>query len=387
MQERVFQSTNTIKRMSSATVTAAAATATLALAPHVAHAQSSVTLYGIVDVGIEHINNTQSGGAITREASGNLSGSRWGLKGVEDLGGGLKAIFTLENGFNVNDGTSAQSTKGLGSNASTTSRLFGRQAWVGLTMRGQTLSLGRQNSVLYDQAVVFDPMGASSRYSTLSVDYAMAGRVDNSAKYVGVLGPVTVAAMYSTRYDTGYGSEVAGAELTGRYFGGSLTYAGGPFAASLSYEQRNSNTVATNTGTERRATAAATYVIGGFKAFAGYRYLQASRAFLPASPILVANSGSQSSSANLYWAGANYMFTPAFFVTAAAYYQDVHSTSADPWMGVLSADYLLSKSTDIYATAAFARNKGGSALGVNGYGTVAANYDQTGFVIGMRKKF
>ncbi len=387
MQERVFQSSNTIKRMSSATVTAAAATATLALAPHVAHAQSSVTLYGIVDVGIEHINNTQSGGAITREASGNLSGSRWGLKGVEDLGGGLKAIFTLENGFNVNDGTSAQSTKGLGSNASTTSRLFGRQAWVGLTARGQTLSFGRQNSVLYDQAVVFDPMGASSRYSTLSVDYAMAGRIDNSAKYVGVLGPVTVAAMYSTRYDTGYGSEVAGAELTGRYFGGSLTYAGGPFAASLSYEQRNSNTVATNTGTERRATAAATYVIGGFKAFAGYRYLQASRAFLPANPILVANSGSQSSSANLYWAGANYMFTPAFFVTAAAYYQDVHSTSADPWMGVLSADYLLSKSTDIYATAAFARNKGGSALGVNGYGTVAANYDQTGFVIGMRKKF
>lgn len=57
-----------------------------------AHAQSSVTLYGIADVGIEHINNTNTGGAQTREASGNLSGSRWGLKGVEDLGGGMKAI-------------------------------------------------------------------------------------------------------------------------------------------------------------------------------------------------------------------------------------------------------------------------------------------------------
>ncbi len=387
MQERFSPTSKVIKRMSSATVTVSAAAATLALAPHAAHAQSSVTLYGIVDVGIEHINNTQSGGALTREASGNLSGSRWGLKGVEDLGGGLKAIFTLENGFNVNDGTSAQSTKGLGSNATTTSRLFGRQAWVGLTTHGQTLTLGRQNSVLYDQAVVFDPMTASSRYSTLSIDYAMAGRIDNSAKYVGVLGPVTVAAMYSTRYDTGYGSEVAGAQLTGRYFGGALTYARGPFAASLSYEQRNSNTVATNTGSERRATAAATYVIGGLKAFAGYRYLQASRAFVPANPILITANGSQSSSANLYWAGANYMFTPAFFMTAAAYYQDVHSTGADPWMAVLNADYLLSKSTDIYATAAFARNKGGSALGVNGYGTVAANYDQTGIVIGMRKKF
>ncbi|MEX3843779.1 porin [Paraburkholderia sp. BR10882] len=390
MQEHKTYTTHAFTRTSprafAATATAAAATAAFALAPQAAHAQSSVTLYGIVDVGIEHINNTPGGGATTREVSGNLSGSRWGLKGVEDLGGGMKAIFTLENGFNVNDGTSAQSTKGLGANAATTSRLFGRQAWVGLTWHGQQITYGRQNSVLYDQAVVFDPMGASSRYSTLSIDYATAGRVDNSAKYVGAFGPVSVAAMYSTRYDTGYGSEVPGAQLTGRYFGGSLTYAGGPLAASLSYEQRNSNTVANNTATERRATAAATWLVGSFKAFAGYRYLQASRAFLPANPIGAAN-GSQSGAANLWWAGANYAFTPAFFVTAAAYYQDVHGSSADPWMSVLSADYLLSRSTDIYATAAFARNKGGSALGVNGYGTVAANYDQTGFVVGMRKKF
>jgi predicted porin len=365
---------------------AAAAAAALAMTTPAAHAQSSVTLYGIVDAGVEHINNTPTGGGLTREASGNLSGSRWGLKGVEDLGGGMQAIFTLEDGFNINDGTMAQSTKGLGANATTTSRLFGRQAWVGLAYRNQKLMFGRQNSVLYDQAVVFDPMGASSRYSSLSVDYAMAGRIDNSAKYVGAFGPVTVSAMYSTRYDTGYGSEVPGAELTGRYFGGSVTYAMGPFSASLSYEQRNSNTVATNTGFERRATAAATYTAGSFKGFAGYRYLQASNQFLPANPILVAN-GSQSSAANLYWAGALYGFTPAFFVTAAAYYQDVHATNADPWMAVLSADYLLSKSTDIYATAGFARNKGGSALGVNGYGTVASGYDQTGFVVGMRKKF
>lgn len=112
-----------------------------------AHAQSSVTLYGIADVGIEHINNTNTGGAQTREASGNLSGSRWGLKGVEDLGGGMKAIFQLENGFNINDGTTAQSTKGLGSNAATTSRIFGRQAWVGLAYRGQQLTFGRQNAL------------------------------------------------------------------------------------------------------------------------------------------------------------------------------------------------------------------------------------------------
>lgn len=353
---------------------------------HAAHAQSSVTLYGIVDVGIEHINNTTTGGAQTREVSGNLSGSRWGLKGAEDLGGGFSAIFTLENGFNVNDGTTAQSTRGLGANPTTTTRLFGRQAWVGLAGKGQQLTFGRQNSLLYDQAVAFDPMNVSSRYSLLSLDYATAARIDNSAKYVGIFGPITAAAMYSTRYDTGYGTEVPGAEITGRFFSGSLRYGTGPFAASVSYEQRNSNTVATNTGTERRATAAATYVIGSVKAYAGYRFLRASREFLPNNPIVVSN-GADTGYANAYWAGAQYQVTPAFFVTAVGYYQDVHGSSADPWLTVLCADYFLSKRTDVYATAAFARNKSNSALGVGGYGTVAPGYNQTGFVVGMRQKF
>jgi Outer membrane protein (porin) len=109
------------------------------------YAQSSVTLYGIVDVGVEHINNTTTGGGQTREVSGNLSGSRWGLRGVEDLGGGLSAIFVLENGFSVNDGTTGQSTKGIGANATTTSRLWGRQSFVGLADNGQQITFGRQN--------------------------------------------------------------------------------------------------------------------------------------------------------------------------------------------------------------------------------------------------
>ena len=364
----------------------AVAVASMTLVSGAAEAQSSVTLYGIADVGIEHINNTSSGGSQTREVSGNLSGSRWGLKGVEDLGGGLKAIFQVENGFNINDGTTAQSTKGLGANATTTSRLFGRQAWVGLSYKGQQLTLGRQNALIYDQAVAFDPMGVSSRYSALSLDYALAARIDNSIKYTGSFGPVTAQAMYSTRYDTGYGSEVPGAQLTGRFFSGALTYATGPFAATAVYEQRNSNTVETNTSTERRAMAAASYVFGPVKGFAGYRYLRASNAFLPVDPIVVAN-GSQASAANLYWAGATYQVTPAFQLTATGYYQDVHSTGADPWLAVLCADYFLSKRTDLYATFGFARNKDNSALGVNGYGTVAPGHNQTGVTVGIRQKF
>ncbi len=215
----------------------------------------------------------------------------------------------------------------------------------------------------------------------LSVDYATAARIDNSAKYTGVLGPLTAQAMYSTHYDTGYGSE-----LTDRFFSGALTFAQGPLAASVSYEQRNGNTATTSTATEHRATAAATYVFGPVKGFAGYRYLRASNAFLPANPIAIAN-GSEASAADLYWAGAQYMITPALQLTATGYYQDVHSTNADSWLAVLCADYFVSKRTDLYATAGYSHNKSGAALGVGGYGTVAPDCNQTGFMIGMRQKF
>lgn len=367
-------------------VPGATAAACLALISGTANAQSNVTLYGIADVGIEHMNNAPAGGAQTREVSGNLSGSRWGLKGVEDLGGGMNAIFQLEGGFNVDDGTTTQSTKGLGTNAATTSRLFGRQSWVGLSSGGQQVALGRQRSLLYEQAIVFDPMGASTRYSARSVDYAAAARIDNAVKYTGTFGPLTAQAMYSNRYDVGYGSEAPDAQVTGRFYSGALTYATGPFAASGSFEQRNSNTDATSSATERRATVAATYVIGPVKGFAGYRYLRVSNAFLPANPI-VAGKGAQASTANLYWAGAQYSLTPAFLLSASAYYHDLRSASASPWLAVLRADYSLSKRTDLYATAGFAHNDRGSALGVNGYGTVATGSNQAGLVVGIRQKF
>src|SRR6478735_2736465 len=86
-----------------------------------AGAQSSVVLYGIVDGGITYTNN-QQGHSAWQATGGNESGPRWGLLGSEDLGGGLKANFKLENGFNVMNGTAMQA-----------GRMVGRQAWVGMS--------------------------------------------------------------------------------------------------------------------------------------------------------------------------------------------------------------------------------------------------------------
>ncbi|MFX7140466.1 porin, partial [Acinetobacter baumannii] len=71
-----------------------------------AYAQSSVTLYGVADVGIEYLSNVPSpsgGSNLVRMSSGNMSTSRWGLRGTEDLGGGLKALFELESGFTLDN--------------------------------------------------------------------------------------------------------------------------------------------------------------------------------------------------------------------------------------------------------------------------------------------
>ena len=98
----------------------------------VAQAQSSVTLYGVVDANVEYVNHEQnvtaagvaipgsSGSRLAMQAGG-LSSNRWGLRGVEDIGGGLKGLFVLESGFGMDTGTLQQG-----------GRLFGRQAFVGL---------------------------------------------------------------------------------------------------------------------------------------------------------------------------------------------------------------------------------------------------------------
>src|SRR6202790_564114 len=98
-----------------------------------AHAQNSVTLYGVIDEGFDYTNNV-NGKKDYELQSGYAQGSRWGLKGAEDLGGGVKAIFTLENGFNVNNGRLGQG-----------GREFGRQAFVGLSSIDYcSVTLGRQ---------------------------------------------------------------------------------------------------------------------------------------------------------------------------------------------------------------------------------------------------
>ena len=354
-----------------------------------AYAQSSVTLYGVADAGIEYLNHAVSstgtvapgttGHSLVALQSGNQSGSRWGLRGVEDLGGGLKSLFLLESGFSIDNGTSTQG-----------GRLFGRGAYVGLENNWGRLTLGRHTTPFYDFAVAYDPMAISSRYSIASQDPFMgSARADNSVKYVGTFGGLGVTALYSFNNNN---QEVPGNFTNGREYSLAANYAGGSFSIGAAYDQANQS-AATALQTNRliqRAGVGGTYAYGPAKIYAGYRYAHAfNGASLPGSTVV-------NTASNLAWMGVGYQVTSALSFTGSAYYQNLRNSGAgNPWQFVMVADYVLSKRTDLYAVASYVLNKGKSSLGVNGFNSqlgttneaVQPGANQLGAVLGVRHKF
>lgn len=149
----------------------------------IAHAQSNVTLYGVMDAGLRY--STNAGTDLAKNAhqsrlsanSGGKDGSRFGLRGTEDLGSGKKVIFNLESGFNVGTGAlnSKNDNKTFSSNSSEAS-LFGRQAYVGFEdSKYGTITLGRQFTVGFDTARIFDPSNVINQNGLI---YDLSGTAD-----------------------------------------------------------------------------------------------------------------------------------------------------------------------------------------------------------------
>src|SRR5690606_16220132 len=144
-----------------------------------AHAQSSVTLYGIVDVGVGgnklHDSATGEDDARYGLMSGVQSGSRWGLRGSEDLGNGLRANFQLESGF---DPATGQRQQG--------GRQFGRAAWLGLSGGFGEIRFGRLPTVGSDIFIFVDPFGAGYSMAGMQSSFngASTNRADNTVYYV-----------------------------------------------------------------------------------------------------------------------------------------------------------------------------------------------------------
>ena len=215
-----------------------------------ASAQSSVTLYGIVDAGLRYTQvsrNNLDGVNNFGLGYGQQSGNRFGLKGVEDLGGGNKATFMLENGFDIGNGTALQG-----------SRLFGRQAWMGVESDSWGyVRMGRQlNFATEYVGIPVDPFGTGFGQLNMGAAFGVANtdRISNTLKYqtpnmsgfqagIGYSFATGNSALYTAEANNGL---VPGTSGTGYNFASSnntrqLTlgakYANGPFYVAASYDK------------------------------------------------------------------------------------------------------------------------------------------------------
>ncbi|OLL32476.1 hypothetical protein BTH42_08590 [Burkholderia sp. SRS-W-2-2016] len=360
-----------------------------------AYAKTSITLFGIIDNGIEYVSNANPAGeklvrmpAITGELP-----SRWGVRGSEDLGGNLQAVFTLESGFNARDGE-----LGLAN------RLFGRQAWVGLASPYGQLSFGRQYTMTSWANKDSDILGPDI-FGSGALDPAYANaRSDNAIAYKGKFNGLTLGATYSFgRESSAYGTtprqgpcagQVAGARTQCRQWSALLKYDASSFGVAAAYdEQRGGGNAAANffdgiapvpltnaADKDIRMQLNGWAKLRGLKVGGGW----AGRRVRPDSPA-IANVY-----ADLFYLGASYPVTSSFIVDGEVFrvVNARHNTRAT--MGTLRSTYLLSARTAVYLQGAYLANSAQAAytLSTGGGGTTPAKgASQLGMAAGIRHSF
>jgi predicted porin len=388
-----------------------------------AHAQSSVTLYGIIDAGISYVNH--SGGttaasgttpshSLTKFDDGVAQGSRWGIRGTEDLGGGMSAIFLLENGFNVGNGTLSQG-----------SREFGRQAFVGLSKSGiGSMTFGRQYSFSTDFLSLYSTgsqtVAGNYGYHINDFDQLTTSRIDNAVKFTSAnFAGLTFGALYGFSNVAGaFGGTLGAPANTGssRTFSFGANYAAGPLGVGAAYTDIRypssaypSPTAIANITTAQLANATPAQITAGtgglleLRTFgAGARYLlgPATLWALYTNTRFVPITG-KATQIDAYEAGAKYAFTPALTTGLGYTYMNIGGGSniKGHWNQIdASVDYALSKRTDVYVLGIYQIASGHNGavplqamIGSNQtsyFGTSGTTADnQLAFRVGIRHKF
>jgi len=357
--------------------------ALLGLAGTAAQAQN-VTIYGLIDASVEHVNHVgAAGGSLTRMPglTGGSAPSRLGFRGSEDLGDGLKAVFTLEQGFGVDTGTLNQG-----------GRAWGRQAFVGLTGPWGSLTAGRQYSMLFWSQLDADILGPAMFGSGSMDSYLPNARVDNVLAYRGTFGAFTAGATYSFGRDSvNAGPSPSGTNCAGenasdtsacRQWSLLAKYEGGwGLTAAVDEIRGGAGAFAgltSSTMKDRRST-----VTGWLKLFAALK--------LGAGLISRDNGASATTPrSDLWYLGASYTLSPQLVIDGQVFQLDYKNSANQATLYALRGTYSLSKRTALYATAGQISNDGTLALGVSnaaaGNGPAAGN-SQTGLAAGIRHSF
>jgi general bacterial porin, GBP family len=413
------------------------------LATNGAFAQSagtnSVELYGVLDAAVGHVENSLSadsnfpatvnpvsatkttiGSAVNGMFNGGIQDSRWGIRGSEDLGGGLKAFFTLESGFNINSGSlnnAAASLAGNSPHASTVSanssldgQLFSRQAFVGISDATLgSISVGRNYAPFFDIAVAYDPVQDAQLFSPLGFSGTIGGgggvsentRVDNSIKYKNKIGDVSVGLLYKLGGVSGNSSAQSG-------FAANVGYEADGFGIVAAYEQftdalktGNSAVAGEIAVTEYDTTSwmvAAKYSFGDATIRGGYEtytlkapsdsFASLGLGSLYGYTIAAGTTfASADQTTDVLFIGGDYNFTPALNLAVGFYDQNPKksddSKQLDGNIYSYSAllDYHFSKRSDIYAGVMYSQYKG------DNYPSATFNTSNYITAVGIRHKF
>jgi predicted porin len=376
-----------------------------------AHAQSSVTLYGIADTGLS-FNSNASGSHQYAVTSGNDFGSRWGLKGNEDLGGGLAAIFTIEAGYNMGTGT-------IGQNGTE----FGRQAWVGLRSdKYGAITMGRQNP---DGLQSVGALEAGGQWAASGAGYGAHpgdvdnldnfNRVNNAIKYQSpTYKGLTVSTLYSLGGKAGNFTQNEIFDISAAYqmgstqLGAAYTFVKDP-NFSFYGDKANDSTTANNISSPVQAgyaSAGAQQIIavGGAYTFGlatvGAVYSNTQFRNLGAVSVAGLNNVEKAYSGNATFntaeANFQYQVTPALLLGTAYIYTRNGGASGKNGATYQQVDvggyYSLSKRTSLYAVAVYQKASGTDSTGQHAVAAIlgatpSSNNHQAVATIGVTHKF
>ncbi|MDR5799411.1 porin [Caballeronia sp. LZ001] len=361
--------------------------AILGLTAGSAAAQSSVTLYGVADTFFQFLAN--GGQQSWSLRSGGNSASLLGFKGSEDLGGGLKAVFTLEGGFNVNNGTSQVDS----------SAMFYRQAWVALTHEKYgSLQVGRQYQPTFWLLYPSDPFRANEALSPLAaasttVDrntlatQTAGGRSSNAIVYkTQNMGGVELRGMYALAASVAQPYPLT----TGNMLDIAASYTGHGLYAGVAYQNQHPGSktmpglpaTLPTLGTEH-FTGALAYRVGPVNFQFNYAYHRPKDT--PAGSLAARlNAGHPFSTME---AGATIQATPADTIEIAAMQRVARGVHDNAWLVQAGFDHSISKRTGFYGRAGFLKNNGTSTAGWPGISPNGLNATETLVAAGMTHRF
>lgn len=325
---------------------------------------STVTLYGLIDQGVQYLNNAATGKTTSsnfKVGSGTAT-SYFGIRGSEDLGGGMRTIFDLQGGFSPNNGTSSQG-----------GRLFGRQAYVGLDGKYGRLTFGRQYTMRFFATSPINPFGTGAQGITTLDNGIADARADNSISYRYQYAGLEAGVNWSFGRDAVNGNppNVAASNCPGettpstecREYSAMLKYEANYWGLTSAYERNYGGTSATYGGLTSPKLTDSRFLLGGYVHVRGARF--------GLGWIRRDDEGIATPKSNLIWLSGVVPVTPFFFIDGMAAQLKYDGSPNKALVLVLRGQYFLSKRTSIYLTAEHIKNGGKLALSASTMSPVA----------------